>query len=478
MSFRAITELFSIRDLRNAILGAVVLVGGLGLSGLTLYAHQTGNAQIAGISAAASLVFVMLILVFVVPPLARNAGREASQMNLPFEFTTGGAVMVVLMLIVGFSAWNTGNNLLFLVLAFLIAAMIVGFFAGSICLKKLDVTMRFPETIFAGEPTPIMVTLINRKRLFPAFSVVAEVRGKERERSIVAHELDAILPKWIASRLGRPPLVRRTLSHFVHVPPRQTAEAKNEHVFPHRGRLMIRDFEMSTKFPFGFFRHRRRLPAREAELIVFPRVTTLSPTDSSLPFDAGQVVSPRRGQGGDLLSLRPYQPHDEPRNIDWKATARTRQLTVREFAAEDEKRVTVILDTFTPTGNVRKTSVRERLALEQTGVSVVSSERFEQVTTLAASLLSHFSRENAEIRLIIDSNAGEFGSGRNHLHESLRRLALSEPNFDSKTGVSEPGTDLERILNETDDSQRYLVSANDGAGFSSESLQRLKIIGV
>ncbi|MBK6722226.1 MAG: hypothetical protein IPG58_02800 [Acidobacteria bacterium] len=136
MGFRAFTELFSIRDLRNAALGGIVLFGGLGLSGLTLYAHQSGNIRLAGISAGISLVFVLLILVFVVPPLARNAGREASQMNLPFEFTTGGAVMIVLMLIVGFSAWNTGNNLLFLVLAFLIAAMIVGFFAGSICLKN------------------------------------------------------------------------------------------------------------------------------------------------------------------------------------------------------------------------------------------------------------------------------------------------------------------------------------------------------
>ena len=43
--------------------------------------------------------------------------------------------------------------LLFLVLSFLAASMVVGFFAGSICLKKLDVKMRFPETIFAGQET-------------------------------------------------------------------------------------------------------------------------------------------------------------------------------------------------------------------------------------------------------------------------------------------------------------------------------------
>ena len=160
-------QLFSLRDLRNAVVGVVVIVGGIGLSLLTLYAHQSGNIQLAGISAGISLVFVMLILIFVVPPLARNAGREASQMNLPFEFTTGGAIMLGLVAIVGFSAWNTGNNLLFIVLSFLIATMIVGFFAGSISLKKLDVKMRFPDTIFAGEPTPILVSLHNREAFFP-----------------------------------------------------------------------------------------------------------------------------------------------------------------------------------------------------------------------------------------------------------------------------------------------------------------------
>lgn len=476
MSFRAITELFSIRDLRNAVLGAVVLIGGLGLSGLTLYAHQSGNIRLAGISAGISLVFVILILIFIVPPLARNAGREASQMNLPFEFTTGGAIMLILILIVGFSAWNTGNNLLFLVLSFLIAAMVVGFFAGSICLKKLDVSMRFPETIFAGEPTPILVTVTNRKRIFPAFSVVAEVRGKERERSIVADELEEILPRWIAARLGRPPLVRRTLNHFVHVPARRSQEARNDHVFTHRGRLMIKDFELSTKFPFGFFRHRRRLPAREAELVVFPAVENLETEIDQIPLDAGRQVSGKRGLGGELLALRDYQPQDDLRHIDWKATARTQQLTIREFAAEDEIRVTVILDTRIPHAHTERSTLRERLAAEQGGKPIVASGRFEEIAALAASLLSHFSAEKAEIRLVIGSDTGEFGSDRSHLHDCLRRIALIEPETSLRT-KTEPHPDLERILNGSDDSHCFFVTANEAPRMPPEMLQRLKIIG-
>ena len=477
MNLKLASQLFSLRDLRNAALGVVVVFGGLGLSGLTLYAHQTGNMNLAGISAGLSLVFVLLILIFVVPPLARNAGREASQMNLPFEFTTGGAIILVLVLIVGFSAWNAGNNLLFLVLSFLIAALVVGFFAGSICLKKLDVTMRFPDTIFAGEPTPILVSMHNRKRIFPAFSVVVEVRGKERERSIAARELEAILPKWASSRLGRAPVVRRTLNHFVHVAARRTAEAKTDHIFKHRGRLLIKDFELSTKFPFGFFRHRRRLPAREAELIVFPKIFDVAPISDNVPLDLGKQTSSKRGVGQDLLALRDYQPHDDLRRIDWKATARTHQLTVREFAAEDEMRVTVVFDPRIPPEPGPSQTLREKLAAEQDGRPVVASERFEAGASLAASILARFSGEQAEIRLIIGNETGEYGSERSAFYESLKRLSLTEANFGPHDRMSELESNLERILHDSDDSHWFLVTANGGQGLTPDILQKLKIIG-
>ena len=51
MNLKAVIELFSLRDLRNAVLGAVVVFGGIGLAIATLYAHQTGNVELAGITA-------------------------------------------------------------------------------------------------------------------------------------------------------------------------------------------------------------------------------------------------------------------------------------------------------------------------------------------------------------------------------------------------------------------------------------------
>jgi len=398
-------------------------------------------------------------------------------MNLPYEFTSGGAIMLGLIAIVGFSAWNTGNNLLFLVLSFMVAAMIVGFFAGSLCLKKLDVRMRFPETIFAGQETPILVSLQNRKRLFGSYSVVAEVRGRERERSIAADELESLLPVRIAVWLTKPPVVRRTLNHFAFVPRSSTVEERTLHVFERRGRFTIKDFELSTKFPFGFFRHRRRLPARETELVVFPEIKPYEPDLEIQPLDAGKMLAHKRGLGHDLLALRDYQPNDDLRRIDWKATARSRRLTVREFTAEDDKRVTIVFDTRIPEADGTGMTLREKIEAEQKGESLPLSARFERGISLTASMISYFTEEQADVRLAIGSDAGEYGIGPRHLYDCLRRLSVIEPRFTSDTYPTELQGTLERMQDDPDSGYCFLITATDGRPLSPEIASQLKIVG-
>lgn len=460
--------------MRNAIIGTVVVFGGLALGGLTFYAHTIGEARLAGIAAMASLAFVILILIFVVPPLTRNASKEASQMNLPFEFTVGGAIVLGLLAVIGFSAWNTGNNLLFLILSFLFSSVVIAFFAGGLCLKKLDVKMRFPETIFAGEETHIFVSLTNRKRVLPSYSVVAEVRGQTREESAAASELRRLLPAFIANRLSRPPVIRRTLDHFVHVPRNSTIETRTTHIFNERGRFVIKNFELSTRFPFGFFRHRRRLPARETELIVFPKFEPVSQAFDALPLDAGRLEAARRGLGQDLYALRDYQPNDDLRRVDWKATARSTQLTVREFSAEDERRVNIIFDTHVPAEMRGEMKLRSIIEAEQKGENLQRPERFENGVSFAAALLSYFSREQAEVRLVIDGEAGEFGIGSRHLHDSMKRLAVVEADFNENAeDVSKLHTE---ILDSDEKNHNILVSAFREADLDGEILRKTRIV--
>jgi len=476
MKIRTLTQLFTFRDIRNAVLGVIVVFGGLGLAGLMLWAHHTGDTRLAGFAAAASFGFVLLILIFVIPPLARSAIAEASQMNLPFEFTIGGAIILGLIVIVGFSAWNTGNNLLFLVLSFLTASLVVGFFIGNFCLKKLDVKMRFPETIFAAEPTPILVSLHNRKRIFPTFSIIAEVRGNDREKSILLDEIKKIVPEKWAEKLTRPPIINHTLGYFIHIPRRDSVENKVERIFPHRGRFIIKDFELSTRFPFGFFRHRRRLSAQETEIIIFPHLAPISEETIDLPLEVGKLVTQKKGLGQDLLSLRDYQPMDDLRRVDWKATARAQRLIVREFSAEDDKKMTVVFDTRLSQESGEKTlTLREQIKAEQSGKkSAPESEQFEKGIGIAASLLAHFTEEQAEIRLVVDNETGEFGIGRQHLHQCLKRLALVDPTFDETTEFS--GEALEEIFTERENSYTFFVTNKLEEELSDEIVQKAKIV--
>lgn len=477
MNFKTISQLVSFRDVRNALLGAFVVLGGLGLAGLTLWAHRNGDSRLAGIAAATSLGFILLILIFVVPPLARSASMEASQMDLPFEFTTGGAIYLGLLVIVGFAAFNTGNNLLFIVLAFLVSAFIVGFIVGNFCLKKLDVKMRFPETIFAEEPTPLIVSLHNNKRFFPTYSVMTEVRGKERETSALLGELKKVLPFRLAEKIMRPPILKHTLDYFMYIPRRRSVENRTEHIFKHRGRFIIKDFELSTRFPFGFFRHRRRLSAQEAEILIFPKISPVETEILHLPFETGKRVLAKKGAGQDLLALRDYQPQDDLRHVDWKATARARRMVVREYAAEDERRVTLIFDTrMILTESELTKSLRERIEEEQKGKKVTEvSKRFDQGVNQTASLLAYFTDERAEMRLVINDEIGEFGIGRNHLHECLKRLAVVEPSFsENETEVS--AQVLEKVFSTRENSYAFFITAQNSNNLPDEINQRAKVL--
>ncbi len=59
---------------------------------------------------------------------------------------------------------------------------------------------------------------------------------------------------------------------------------------------------------------------------------------------AGMRATRRRGEGRSFARLRDYVVGDDPRHIDWKATARRAQVTTREFTVEQSQTVFVLVD--------------------------------------------------------------------------------------------------------------------------------------
>lgn len=378
----------------RVILGTLLVLAGLTSALVTVLARRSGDIGLAGAAAILSLLIALLLTIFIVPPLARSARVEVSSLDFPFEPTSGGGVFLVIIIVVGFAAWNTGNNLLFLVFSLLCSTLFVGWVHAGTSLRDLNVSARFPDHIFAAEPAPVIVTLRNTKRLLPSFSILVEARGP-------VNEVD---PK------RRRHHVKRLLAYFSYVPHNAAAEQRVEQLFPTRGHVLIDGFELSTRFPFGFFRRRRRLHARNVDIVVYPKPEAISDELHLLPMYAGRMPAMRRGAGHDLFSMRDYQPQDDLRHIDWKATARSRRLTVREFTSEDERRITIVLDT--------------RLSR---GAGNDLPDRFERGVVQAASLIKHFIEERAEVRLVLGDDVGPFGSGTDQLYRCLRRLALVVP---------------------------------------------------
>ncbi|HET8780841.1 MAG TPA: DUF58 domain-containing protein [Pyrinomonadaceae bacterium] len=390
-------------SLLRVVFGTVLVLAGLAAALVTVMARRQNDAAIAGAAAIFSLLIALLLTIFIVPPLARSAKVEVANLDFPFEPTSGGGVFLVIIIVVGFAAWNTGNNLLFLVFSLLVSTLFVGWIAARASLRDLTVSARFPDHIFAAEPAPVIVTLRNTKRVLPSFSIMVEARGPTGE---------------VIKRRKR--YAKRLLAYFSYVPHRAAAEQRVEQLFPRRGHVLIDGFELSTRFPFGFFRRRRRLRARNVDIIVYPKPEVISDELHLLPMYAGRIPSLRRGAGHDLFSMRDYQPQDDLRHIDWKATARSRRLTVREFTSEDERRITIVLDTRLPAAPDDE-----------------MKERFEAGVVQAASLLKHFIDERAEVRLVLGEEAGPFGSGMEQLYRCLRRLALVAPSADGESNADE-----------------------------------------
>ncbi len=380
----------------RVILGTLLVLAGLTSALVTVLARRAEESGLAGAAAILSLLIALLLTIFIVPPLARSARVEVANLDFPFEPTSGGGVFLVIIIVVGFAAWNTGNNLLFLVFSLLCATMFIGWVAARSSLRDLTVSARFPDHIFAAEPAPVIVTLRNTKRVLPSFSILVEARGP-------GNDVDGTSKR-------RRRHIKRLLAYFSYVPHSAAAEQRVEQLFPTRGHVLIDGFELSTRYPFGFFRRRRRLRARDVDIIVYPKPEAIGDELHLLPMYAGRVPAARRGAGHDLFSLRDYQPQDDLRHIDWKATARSRRLTVREFTSEDERRISIVLDTRVPHGAEQDLF-----------------ERFERGVVQASSLIKHFIDERAEVSLVLGNDVGPFGSGIEHLYRCLRRLALVAP---------------------------------------------------
>ena len=114
---------------------------------------------------------------------------------------------------------------------------------------------------------------------------------------------------------------------------------------------------------------------RSLDLAVRKRVESLIP---------GEHRTPSIGTGTELSQIRPYQPGDDVRQMDWNVTARTREPHVRVHVGERALTTWLVLDVSASmtfgTAERRKADVAEGVAL---AVGHVASRRGNRLGVLA-----------------------------------------------------------------------------------------------
>jgi hypothetical protein len=104
---------------------------------LSSVAAEQHSTQLAALAAAISLLLALIGALYIIPRLARNVRLEILRFAIRTSVTVEGLLFIVFLVIIGFAAWNNGNNLLYLVLSAMIAFLIA---ANLIARRHVDST--------------------------------------------------------------------------------------------------------------------------------------------------------------------------------------------------------------------------------------------------------------------------------------------------------------------------------------------------
>jgi uncharacterized protein (DUF58 family) len=98
---------------------------------------------------------------------------------------------------------------------------------------------------------------------------------------------------------------------------------------------------------FGFFRLRASLSFGGSVVILPPASRPerrAGLTHVSVKDELGIRPRPSRGEGAEFESLRVYVPGDDPRHVDWRASARHDKLIVRNYRTERRHTIMIAID--------------------------------------------------------------------------------------------------------------------------------------
>src|SRR6202522_981804 len=407
----AILRMWQSRDRpgwRSFGVAMIVLTGALLIALFSAAVAQQGRVALAAASTVIALGLAGWVAIAIVPNLARRTNLRWVVSQIDYKLTREGMVYLGVVGILILASVNTGNNLLFMILACSLAGIVMSGVLSRAVLVGVEMKFDMPEHVFAEQPVMAELELRNGKELWPSFSL--RVVGKARKN--LSNE------------------ILTTPVFFPYIPGLGSARQKVELNFPRRGSYKQDAFGIQTRFPFGFFEKTRTVES-QLEILVYPRVEPTDQFYEVLPLLSGEMASNFRGRGHELHSLRDYLPTDSARFVDWKVTARAGRLVVREFAREDERRVMLVLDPFVGPPQITSGSAD---AATDDAAAAEHAARFERAVSMAACVAWHFNELNAALQFRTHRFATPMAPSTEIIYDALRELATIQPDMSALGG--------------------------------------------
>src|ERR1700690_4439118 len=127
-----------------AIFGLVLAFGAALFSTVS---GESGSIWGTIILASAALLLATIVGLTTVPYLARRVVASRLREAMDYDVTRAGMIYMVITVVIGIAAINTGNNLLYVVVSSLLAAIIVSGIASAVVLRSLELEGVFPEPV-------------------------------------------------------------------------------------------------------------------------------------------------------------------------------------------------------------------------------------------------------------------------------------------------------------------------------------------
>ena len=224
---------------------------------------------------------------------------------------------------VGVAAFNTGNNLLFLILGFMLSLIVLSGVMSETAIRGLRVTRRLPQRAFAGKVCLVELVLQNEKARSPSYSLEIEDLAEDA------------------------PTERRC--YFLKVGPGAEQAAAYRRMLTRRGPMRFVGFRVATRYPFGIF-EKWRVLSSPSELLVYPGLLADHELRHEVQSHGLDAPTQRVGVGTEIAGLRGYESGDDARAIHWRRTASLGRLVVTERQSDASSQLTVLLDNAVPAG--------------------------------------------------------------------------------------------------------------------------------